>query len=363
VNAHSLLISEPFRVSLVVAIVLTLTPSLVTVEAMQRVPWRPSVFVEALEPAEIEFGQEIQTILVVDRYRPRSVGKKLVKNIEGVFTGEWVGEDKKGAKAAIAALVEGLDRSPRFGVVNPEIKLPGSGTEFLPAPLPAHEVRRLCNEYSADALVAIEAFDSDHDTDKEEKKTGLFGLGTKEVYEREANVEFGWRFYDGATGYLLDEYEGTDSVLIEKRNQDDLPTTAKIVKHFGTGAGRTYARRIAPTIDQILLSFHGKGSDRLKAGKKLAKKGKWGEAERLWMEEVDNPDFKVRGRAAHNVAVAHEVLGDLQGALEWATIASHEYANEVAWEYYEELSMRVENRRRAEAQLAAGVRPEEETEE
>jgi hypothetical protein len=127
------------------------------------------------------------------------------------------------------------------------------------------------------------------------------------------------------------------------------------VKKLGTTAGWTYAQWIAPTVSKIPLSFFGKGSERIKRGKALAKKQQWAGAEAVWREELENPDLKIRGRAAHNVAVAIDVQGDPEGALEWATLASHEYGNKVAWEYYDELSLRVERRRQAYEQLDAGV--------
>ena len=347
----------------IAVIVVGLCASPASLRAMDPVPWRPSVIVEALVPAEIELPPKIQTILVVNRHRPKSVGAKLVKNIEGIFSHEWAGQDKKGAKAAVSAAATALDESPRFGVVNSDIALPGSGTEFLPVPLPAYEVRRLCKEHGADALVAIEAFDSGHDTDRVERKSGLLGLQTREVFELKVGVKFGWRLYGASTGYLLDEFEGEDSASFEKGDKDDLPDTTDLVKQFGAKAGRTYAQRIAPIRVPILLSYHSKGSPSIKAGKKLAKKKDWVGAEQVWRKELDNPDPDVRGRAAHNIAVAREVLGDPEDALVWVTLASHEYGNKVAWEYYEELSVRVENLRRARNQLAAGVPPNKETQE
>jgi tetratricopeptide (TPR) repeat protein len=127
---------------------------------------------------------------------------------------------------------------------------------------------------------------------------------------------------------------------------------------MGAKAGWKYAQRISPVRTQVYLSFFGKGSKAIKQGKALAKRGDWDGAQAIWREDLENPDLKVRGRAAHNIAVANEVRGNLDTALEWATTASYEYGNKVAWEYYEELAGRVERRREAEAQLAAAVSAE-----
>ena len=343
----------PFGLALVVIAAMVSAP--VATVAMQPVPWRPTTYTAVLEPAELEFPPEIQVIAVLSRYRPGSTAGKLVKNVEGVFTKEWIGMDKKGVKAAVDSIVAALDESPRFQVLDPGLDLPGTGTEFLPTPLPAHEIRQLCEAYGADALVAIEAFDSGHDTDSEEKKTGLFKLKKKKVYEMEAKVIFGWRLYDGRTGYLLDTLEGDDEATFEEEETEHLPSATSVVKEFGTKAGWTYAQRISPTVSHIPLSYFGKGSEQIKQGKALAKKMDWEGAEAVWRQELENSDLEVRARAAHNIAVAYDVRGDPEEALVWATLASHEYGNKVAWEYYEELAPRVERLREANEQLAAAA--------
>jgi hypothetical protein len=49
---------------------------------------------------------------------------------------------------------------------------------------------------------------------------------------------------------------------------------------------------------------------------------------------------KIAGRAAYNIAVGWEVLGEIEKAKEWASMAYTEYNEKMAKEYYDQLVYR-----------------------
>lgn len=53
----------------------------------------------------------------------------------------------------------------------------------------------------------------------------------------------------------------------------------------------------------------------------------------IWKEVVTNGNRKAAGRAAHNIAVSYEVLGDTQKALEWAQRAYRDYGETLSRDY------------------------------
>jgi hypothetical protein len=67
----------------------------------------------------------------------------------------------------------------------------------------------------------------------------------------------------------------------------------------------------------------------------------WKGAINVWMKVVEKGDRKDAGRAAFNIAVAYEVLGDLEKAKEWAARSHTEYEEKDADEYYKKLVNRI----------------------
>ena len=70
------------------------------------------------------------------------------------------------------------------------------------------------------------------------------------------------------------------------------------------------------------------------------------------LEEATNSrKRKVRGRAAHNLAVIYEILGDYKKAKEWAQKAWGMHRNKDSKEYTYRLNQRIREIERLEAQL------------
>ena len=51
------------------------------------------------------------------------------------------------------------------------------------------------------------------------------------------------------------------------------------------------------------------------------KKGDWDTAIEIWMLLTDDVNMKIAGRSAFNMAIASEIKGKLNAAIEWATKA------------------------------------------
>ena len=56
----------------------------------------------------------------------------------------------------------------------------------------------------------------------------------------------------------------------------------------------------------------------MKLAKSYVKKGDWDAAIEIWMPLTDDQDVKISARAAFNMALASEIKGGLETAIEWA---------------------------------------------
>jgi hypothetical protein len=89
----------------------------------------------------------------------------------------------------------------------------------------------------------------------------------------------------------------------------------------------------------------------------------WAGATDIWIDlHKNSPDPKVRGKAAFNLALAHEVKGDLRNAASWATEGAVLLANGRSRNYRALLDRRLAEQVRLEEQMrmaAPGVIEEE----
>ena len=116
-------------------------------------------------------------------------------------------------------------------------------------------------------------------------------------------------------------------------------------------AGFIYGQRITPTYYQVTRYFFDKPKKELGAGVRYSEVADWQGAIDAWMNVVDKGERKDAGRAAYNIAVAYEVLGDLEKAKEWAARSHTEFAEKDADEYYKMLSNRIREERLVSQQL------------
>ncbi|MBK8043701.1 MAG: hypothetical protein IPK21_14195 [Haliscomenobacter sp.] len=164
---------------------------------------------EVLQPSQIVLPEHITSIATVDRSKPE---KGFANVVEGLFSGESIGQDREGRRRAQLGLTEALSRTPRFSVKTTSIEMSGSknGANMMP-PLPWSEIESICKRYDAQAVAAIESFDTNTDvaystsTTKHKEKDGTTTTKVSYTARRNLRVYVGWRLYDPKARVVQDE--------------------------------------------------------------------------------------------------------------------------------------------------------------
>lgn len=320
-----------------------------------------SVYLNVLKPAPITISKEINTIAVVNRYKPRK-GTGWQNVLEGAFTGEQLWMDRDGALSAVNGVSQGLLQSPRFTVKSVSFELEGTGTGNFPPPLSSDEITKLCNELNVDALLLLESFDSDkfstvkqrerNQNTKSKNESNTNSNSTKNVYyeaNQTINVSVGWRLYNKNTLTISDEVTLRSGLSWNKEGKTErealsfLPVEREAIKDVGYDAGLRYASRISPTWITVTRSYYGKGSENIKQGFLRAQNNDWEGAIQFWKNEVETSnDFKIKGKAAFNMAVASEVKGELDMALMWAKKSGYDFKNKKGINYIRQIQQRID---------------------
>jgi hypothetical protein len=248
----------------------------------------------------------------------------------------------------MAGLQENLRNSPRFEMIvtNEEMKGSGSGGSF-PAPLQWNLVNELSQKYQADAILAIETYDSDFIITKGTKNTkkvtekGDTILIPEYYAEGLATVKIGYRLYDSKQKTITDQYHlSRNNRWYAKGNsiQDavvQLIDSKAAVQRVSHMTGLAYGARISPTWYTVEREFYKKTKKDLNfaTGSRKAQVNDWNGAVEFWNRAAQSRNSKIAGRAAYNLALAYEVLGDLDNAKKWVMKSYAEYGNKKARHY------------------------------
>jgi hypothetical protein len=293
----------------------------------------PGVNVQVLRPAEIDLPIHVEKVVVADRAAPRNTGEHILSVIEGVLTAEGLYADREGRQAAVEEVASILENSPRYEVVG----ILGEGeisTSIWDRDLPATEAVDVCAAWGCDAIVALDAFDSDSNildltevvTAKPEDRAEAFA---EYVARRETRLLTSWEVYDGYDGIPLDAFREVDVGSVFDATGDTwgaalagLPDGRSVVRGLGLDAAGDYGSRIAPVWETVHRTFFADDHPVLEQAGELAASRDFGAAVALWETEFDAQDPELAAKCLYNAAVVAEYHGDLDAALGFARRAA-----------------------------------------
>jgi hypothetical protein len=296
----------------------------------------------------LDYPQDPQLILPEDIDDIAVVNRSLTKEedasnktLESIVTGEIAGSDKLASDEAIKGIFDGIQNRGHYKVVIPsETRLYGTGTRQTPELLNWDTVREICDKSGADVLLVLENFDSNSDfifNAAMEQVSSVLQTGKasgKIPRGARVNVKSYWRLYDPASKTIIDQFQQTHLMDFDLLN-GALPFSA--LPETAYDAGLQYSSRFFPSFYRVRRDMFKKGRGRDKrlfdAGWRRTEVANWKEAIEIWTEIANNPSSKSAGRAAYNIAVAHEVLGNTELALEWAQRSYQDYDEKLARDY------------------------------
>lgn len=303
-----------------------------------------SITLNVLVPGDINVPQDIKRLAAINRSLPAK-GEGFNNVVEGIVSGEGLYIDRDASRKCVEGVANGLASSPRFTITVPgNLDLKGTGTAEWPIPIEWKQVDKICSDNQVDALLVLETFDSNagHNVktlNKKRTENGHEVSYVEFVARLDIGINAGWRIYDPKNKRVIDQNVYTDHMAWEKDGPTEkdavklLPQQRGATMDAGYFAGQQYARRISPTWVNTSRSYYVKGNDQLKNAKRKVQLKQWNEAAELWQASLNDPKKKVGGRAAFNLALAAEVDGKLELAVEWAKKAYSDYGNKAARSY------------------------------
>jgi hypothetical protein len=316
------------------------------------------------EPAPVYLPSSIETIGILNRSLP-SEKNQTIDNIDKILSIEGKNLDKEGAEKSILGVLDELKLMNLFTNVKliDSSNISRTGLGVFPSPLSWDEITRISASNDVDAIFELAFFDTDAQIDYKalpvKVKTAI-GVDIPVIEHRatiKTLIKTGWRIYDPLNKLIRDEFIIHKNTISQGVGINPVKAVEAIigrkesVLQISKEIGHNYALRILPYKIRVSRDYFVRGTDNFKIAKRRAKTGNWNGAAELWEKDVSNTNGKVAGRACYNMAIINEINGDLQKAIEWASISYTDYKNKNALRYINILKRRVEKNRQLSLQM------------
>jgi len=185
-------------------------------------------------------------------------------------------------------------------------------------------VDSLCQASQSDVLVVLEDIQA---FNKHE-------IVQDEIYWAFTEVDYygKWRIYDPLYQKIYDDRFIVDSLFMESSNwsfdklvSEKLPRREQMLNDAAYELGRNYVDLISPRWIDVSRKYFVSGDKRLSAALYYMNREEFDNAINIWKSMIGEDNLKLAGRAAYNLAVVHEMKGDLKNAQGWIRKAIYLY--------------------------------------
>ena len=311
------------------------------------------IVLQTIEPSPVHISQKIKRIGIVNR----SILPELEEDetgLNGMVAAEeqWLSE--QGRNAALTGLFNELLKDNRFETIKILDSIPHEILHFEMGndSISWSSVENICNTYDVDAIFSMAFFDSE--TKVSIKKTSMLQPNLMRVKVKvpaqeltlETLIENGWKIYYPKSKEIIDEIVFNDQIISKGKGTNPIEAYKAIegrkesLVEQSRATGSNYGQRLLPFENSVERSYFARGTTNFEQACVLVENGDWQGASQLWEKELDNYNSKIAGRACYNLAVMHEINGDLASAMDWATKSYKEHENKAALEYLDILKYR-----------------------
>ncbi len=289
-----------------------------------------SIYIETAKPSESILPEDIQSLTLMNRsitddfknYN-RDTLQQYIYNKD--FLVNNIILDSIAADTTLRVLGELLYESGRYDIVIPKNHNIYRGLKFykLPHPLEWKFVKNTCELYETDALLVIERYINKVMT--KYKVTNDFYSGE---YIHEASIDSKYdailKIYDPRKQEVVKNLFITDTIfwykdeLSQKRLFAGLPKIKDVLIQTGIKLALDADSKLSPswtTEERGYFTIDSKADTVLTS---YINKGDWLSAYNYWEKFANSTNKNIRSKAEYNLALASEMQGHIEKAIEWA---------------------------------------------
>jgi len=307
--------------------------------------------VQVQRPALITIDKEIQSISILNRSIPTAPA-----GLENVITGERPLQDKELSEECIRGLEQTLFTSPRFRVKRCAATMNAADPKSLTigAPMDWTLIDSICKADSSEAVLVLEFFDTDFSilNPGAAAATAIGGIvnGTSPQVRVQGTAKAfcGFRVYYPKTKSILYEDNFDFKKVWTQTSNSPAEAIAKMIKKNAAlidvsyATGYEFAMNIVPLFFWEHRDMYKGKKGLMEIGERKALAKDWDGAVKTWKEVYETErKSKIKAKAAFNIALGYEVLGDLTQAQIWVQRAYVEGGKKAALNYSDIIDYRL----------------------
>lgn len=309
------------------------------------------VQIDVLVLPDLEFDARPERVALVNRVDYSNAYTK--QFINGIIVEQYTDMSKVYTYVAMEQLKVRLEKDGRMETEtkNPTY-IPRTG-EFYGSPLLPEYSSKICKDLKANAIVTIEGYDAEIDTDGQVIYSTpvemIYGTVRIPYFEGNQNVQMRmfYRVYscDETAKVLYESEIGAQMTHSRTASRPDelqlnMPDKDNAMFDVARELGNQISEQLLPHWERQSREIYGSGSNDLALAAEKAKANDWIAATSIWYHLADQHDEKLAAKASYNLIIASEVSNDLDLALEWAKLCRDQYGNLKAASEIERLQAR-----------------------
>jgi hypothetical protein len=301
--------------------------------------------IQVLKPAQVKVPSEIYKLLLINHGVQKDTlwkfkTKELETNNDSILTSEY-----------FSGLSEVLQNSPRFEIANPvPYYIEKIGRRF--ESLDWLTIDELCKKNNADAALVLENFQLLYPDQLPIRYVNGYLHGVLQIENNSI-----WKIYEPSNMKVAEDFLLKDTLFWDgygsnyNQIERQLPPIQNALLQSCNYAGYKYGERIAQTWsteNRYIINCENKD---FRNAFILITEYKWEGAVELWKKYTYGKNTRLASYAAYNLAVASEVLDNIDASLEWASKSFFLRNNVFVEEYIKTLEKRKKEKDLLESQF------------
>ena len=287
-----------------------------------------NIGIEIAIPPEYPIGEDIQSLALLNRSLTRGFTNNSIDSLEKILVYhkmslDSVFQDSIATDTVIQVAAKALFESGRFDVVIPiERNIARTDNEEIVNPLNSSFINDICSDFKVDGVLVLESF-------VEQLKTKYDIIAQALNYNNgiSASTDLAyfsdWRLYRPHNLKPVIRFQIGDSIFWNAESSSleetyaQMPRTKEALVGGGIASGLKMAAYISPRWVSQTRYYYLTGKSEIDAAEPLIKSNKWEEAATIWSKYALDPSKTIRSKVQYNSALAAEMNGDLNLAIEW----------------------------------------------
>ncbi len=268
--------------------------------------------IDALIPAKHSLQPEIKSVVLVNNalpFRGKEMDKVVINGQTHQLDTVWYDDF---AKNVIQSLQDELLARHFFDTVYVE----QSGYYPTGKEMSLYDIEKIANTYNSEAVITLQSYFYRNRYDIVEYEEGTVGsldVSSGMLWSLHNNLTHRMQIEDIEKDTISWTEEASNIEGVAKK----LPGIKSGLEELSYYVGGKSADLFAPYWERQNRGIYTNGNYSFMQAADYVRNNKWEEAMKLWELVFDNAHKKTKARAAFNLALGSEVMGDFEGAHKW----------------------------------------------